>query len=140
MTSKEYLSQVYHLELKIKQLKLRSKEFERLSFTVPGSNYDGIRVDGTHNQEAPYVKWIVKKSEVDGKIGSLQIELERLKVEILGFIEKMDNEDYKNVLIMRYLDTLTWEEIAENLFCSTSTVKRWHKVALITIQIEEKNA
>lgn len=53
MTNKEYLSQVYHLELKIKQLQLRSEEFERLSNTVPSSNYDGIRVDGTHNQEAP---------------------------------------------------------------------------------------
>ena len=51
MTNKEYLSQVYHLELKIKQLQLRSEEFERLSNTVTSSNYDGIRVDGTHNQE-----------------------------------------------------------------------------------------
>ena len=130
MTSKEYLSQVYHLEQRIKQLKLRSEEFERLSFTVPGSNYDRIRVDGTHNQEAPYVKWIVKKSEVDGKIAFLQKDLDRLKEEILQVIEKLDNEDYKNVLIMRYLDTLTWEEIADKLYCSSSTVKRWHKEAL----------
>lgn len=130
MTNKDYLSQVYHLELKIKQLMLRSKEFERLSFTVPGSNYYGIRVDGTHNQEAPYVKWIVKKSEVDNKIANLKKELERLKVEILQVIEKMENEDYKNVLIMRYLNSLTWEKIAERLYCSSSTVKRWHNNAV----------
>jgi len=127
MTNKEYLSQVYHLELKIKQLQLRSEEFERLSNTVPSSNYDGIRVDGTHNQEAPYVKWIVKKSEVDNKIADLKKELEKLKVEILQVIEKLENEDHKNVLIMRYLDTQTWEKIAENLYCSISTVKRWHE-------------
>ncbi len=135
MTNKDYLSQVYHLELKIKQLMLRSKEFERLSFTVPGSNYDRIRVDGTHNQEAPYVKWIVKKTEVDGKIAFLQKDLERLKVEILQVIEKLDNEDYKNVLIMRYLDTLTWEEIADKLYCSSSTVKRWHSSAISKIEL-----
>ncbi len=130
MTNKEYLSQVYQLEHKIKQLKLRSDEFERLSLSVPGSNYDGVRVDGTRNQEAPYVKWIVKKSEVDGKITALQKDLERLKVEILQVIEKLENEDYKNVLIMRYLDTLTWDKIADNLYCSISSVKRWHKVAI----------
>lgn len=135
MTNKEYLSQVYHLELKIKQLKVRSEEFERLSNTVPGSNYDGIRVDGTHNQEAPYVKWIVKKSEVDIKIATLQKELERLKVEILEVIENLENEDHKNVLIMRYLDTQTWEKIAEKLYCSTSTVKRWHNKALELVTI-----
>lgn len=135
MTNKEYLSQVYRLELKIKQLKVRSEEFERLSNTVPGSNYDGIRVDGTHNQEAPYVKWIVKKSEVDIKIATLQKELERLKVEILEVIENLENEDHKNVLIMRYLDIQTWEKIAEKLYCSTSTVKRWHGQALSNIKI-----
>ncbi|MDD4212925.1 MAG: DUF1492 domain-containing protein [Bacilli bacterium] len=135
MTNKEYLSQVYHLDLKIKQLQLRSKEFERLSNTVPGSNYDGVRVDGTRNQEAPFVKWLIKKDEVDGKITVLQKELERLKVEILQAIEKLENEDYKNVLIMRYLDKQTWEKMAENLYCSTSTVKRWHKSALISIRI-----
>lgn len=135
MTNKDYLSQVYHLELKIKQLMLRSKEFERLSFTVPGSNYDRIRVDGTHNQEAPYVKWIVKKSEVDGKIAFLQKDLDRLKVEILQVIEKLDNEDYKNVLIMRYLDTLTWEEIASKMYYSVATVKRWHNKALEKINV-----
>lgn len=135
MTNKEYLSQVYLLELKIKKLKVRSEEFERLSNTVPGSNYDGIRVDGTHNQEAPYVKWIVKKSEVDNKIVTLQKELERLKVEILEVIENLENEDHKNVLIMRYLDIQTWEKIAEKLYCSTSTVKRWHGQALSNIKI-----
>lgn len=135
MTNKEYLSQVYLLELKIKKLKVRSEEFERLSNTVPGSNYDGIRVDGTYNQEAPYVKWIVKKSEVDNKIVTLQKELERLKVEILEVIENLENEDHKNVLIMRYLDIQTWEKIAEKLYCSTSTVKRWHGQALSNIKI-----
>jgi DNA-directed RNA polymerase specialized sigma subunit len=135
MTSKEYLSQVYHLELKIKQLKIRSKEFERLSNTVPGSNYDGVRVDGTRNQEAPYVKWIVKKSEVDNKIATLQKDVERLKVEILQVIEKLENEDHKNVLIMRYLDTQTWEKIAESLYCSISTVKRWHFAAISKITL-----
>ena len=136
MTNKEYLSQVYHLELKIKQFKVRSEEFERLSNTVPSSNYDGIRVDGTHNQEALYVKWIVKKSEVDNKIADLKKELERLKVEILQVIEKLENEDHKNVLIMRYLDTQTWEKIAENLYCSISTVKRWHVSGIEKITIE----
>ena len=130
MTNKEYLSQPYKLEHRIERLKLRSKEFDRLSNTVPGSNYDGIRVDGTRKQEAPFVKWIEKKSEVDNNIVTLQKDLERLKVEILQVIEKLENEDHKNVLIMRYLDTQTWDKIAENLYCSTSTVKRWHKVAI----------
>lgn len=135
MTNKEYLSQLYHLEKKIRQLKLRSDEFERLSLTVPGSNFYAVRVDGTRNSEAPFVKWLIKKAEVDEVIDSLQKEETRLKIEIMQVIEKLENEDYKNVLIMRYLDTQTWEKIAENLYCSTSTVKRWHKNAVELLKL-----
>ena len=130
MTSKEYLSQVYNLEHEIKQLKLRSEEFERLSLSVPGPNYDGIRVDGTRDLEAPFVKWLMKKDEVDRKIKTLEEKLVKLKSDILSVIDALENEDYKNILIMRYLDTLTWEEIANKMYYSVATVKRWHKKAL----------
>ncbi len=135
MTAKEYLSQVYLLEKKIRQLKLRSKAFERMSYSVPGLNLDGVKVDGTRNLDAPFVKWIIKKDEVDRIIATLQDKVLKLKDEILIVINTLENEDYKNVLIMRYLDTLTWEKIAENLYCSTSTVKRWHKSAIEEIYI-----
>jgi RNA polymerase sigma factor (sigma-70 family) len=103
--------------------------------TVPGSNFYAVRVDGTRNSEAPFVKWLIKKAEVDEVIDSLQKEETRLKIEIMQVIEKLENEDYKNVLIMRYLDTQTWEKIAENLYCSTSTVKRWHKNAVELLKL-----
>ena len=56
----------------------------------------------------------------------------------MNVIEQLDNENYKNILIMRYLETLTWEDIADKMYCSCSTIKRWHKNALIYIKIEEK--
>lgn len=130
MTVKEYLSQVYHLEKRIAQLKLRSEEFERLSLSVSSPNYGGIRVDGTKSYEAPFVKWIEKKDEVDRKIQDLEEKLAKLKTEILTVIDSLENEDYKNILIMRYLDTLTWEEIANKMFYSEKTVRRWHAMAL----------
>ncbi len=135
MTAKEYLSQVYQFEKKIKQLKLRSNEFERLSLSVPGSNYDGVRVDGTRNLDAPFVKWLMKKDEVDRSIDSLQKKVARLKHEILKVIDTLENEDYKNILIMRYLDTLTWEEIATKLYVARRTVLRWHDKAIELINI-----
>ena len=130
MTVKEYFSQVYHLERRITQLKLRSEEFERLSQSVSSPNYGGIRTDGTKSFEAPFVKWIEKKDEVDRKVQALEDKLAKLKVEILATIELLENEDYKNILIMRYLDRLTWEEIASKMFYSEKTVRRWHALAL----------
>ena len=45
-----------------------------------------MRVDGTRDQEAPYVKWIIKKNEVDGKIKELEEKVAKLKTEILSKI------------------------------------------------------
>lgn len=136
MTVKEYFSQVYHLERRITQLKLRSEEFERLSQSVSSPNYGGIRTDGTKSFEAPFVKWIEKKDEVDRKIQTLEEKVANLKVEILVTIESLENEDYKNILIMRYLDTLTWEEIASKMFYSLATIKRWHNKALELVKVK----
>ncbi len=139
MTTKEYLSQVYHLERKIKQLKLRSEEFERLSYSVPGPSYDEkIGSNPNRNLEAPFVKWLMKKDEVDRKIQSIEEEVASLKTTILAAIDELENEDYKNILIMRYLDTLTWEEIAEKLYCSEKTVRRWHSIAINLINLKEE--
>lgn len=136
MTTKEYLSQVYHLERKIKQLKLRSEEFERLSYSVPGPSYgERIGSNPNRNLEAPFVKWLIKKDEVDRKIQSLEEEVASLKATILAAIDELENEDYKNILIMRYLDILTWEEIAEKMYYSLATIKRWHNRALDMLKI-----
>lgn len=136
MTTKEYLSQVYHLERKIKQLKLRSEEFERLSYSVPGPSYgERIGSNPNRNLEAPFVKWLMKKDEVDRKIQSLEEEVASLKATILAAIDELENEDYKNILIMRYLDILTWEEIAEKMYYSLATIKRWHNRALDMLKI-----
>ena len=138
MTTKEYMSQVCRLEQKIKQLKLRSEEFERLSYSVPGPSYgEKIGSNPNRNTDAPFVKWLIRKDEVDRKIQSLEEEVASLKATILAAIDGLENEDYKNILIMRYLDTLTWEDIAEKLYCSEKTVRRWHNIAINQINLKE---
>lgn len=69
ITSKEYLEQIYKLDHKIKAMELRSQEYEHLSYSIPGPSY-GERIDSNHNRnlEAPFVKGIMKKDEIDRKI------------------------------------------------------------------------
>ena len=91
MTAKEYLSQIRKLEYKISRMKLRSEEYELLSHSLPGQNFDGVRVDGTRNLEAPFVKWIMKKCDLDQEIKVLEEKLVNLKAEVLLCIEILDN-------------------------------------------------
>lgn len=138
MTAKEYLSQIQRLEYKISRMKLRAEEYQRLSESIPGQNYDGIRVDGTRNLDAPFVKWLMKKADLEQEIKVLEEKLANLKAEIVTCIENLDNEDYKNVLMMHYIKGLPWEVIADRLYVCRATVFNWNNRALELIKIPEK--
>ena len=135
MTAKEYLMQVQKLEYKIKRMKQRSEEYERLSHSISSPKYDFEPVSGTRNLEAPFVKWIMKKCDLDKEIEALEEKLLNLKAEVMLTIETLDNEDYKNVLVLHYINGVAWEEIAERMFVSVSTVFNWHSNSLQILKI-----
>lgn len=139
MTAKEYLSQIQKLEYKISRMKLRAEEYERLSASIPGPNYDGIRVDGTRSHDAPFVKWIMKKLDLEQEIKVLEERLDKLKAEIMMCIEQLENEDYKNVLVMHYMKGLPWNEIANRLYVAERTIYRWHNNALKEVKVPNQN-
>lgn len=139
MTTKEYLSQIQKLEYKISRMKLRAEEYERLSASIPGPNYDGIRVDGTRSNDAPFVKWLMKKLDLEQEIKALEEKLDNLKAEIMMCIEQLENEDYKNVLVMHYIKGMPWTEIADRLYVAERTIYRWNTNALQEIKVPNQN-
>lgn len=87
------------------------------------------------NLEAPFIKWIMKKDEIDRKIKQFKFDLDFLKAEALLKIEELENEDYKILLVLKYLKFQAIKEIASKLYVSVSTVKSWHIKALELIII-----
>lgn len=139
MTAKDYLSQVQKLEYKIGRMKLRAEEYERLSLSLPSQNYDGVRVDGTRNLDAPFVKWLMKKCDLEQEVRALEERLVNLKAEIMLCIESISNEDYKSVLMLHYIENIGWREIAERLYVSEATIFRWHRQGLNEIVVPKKD-
>ena len=135
MTAKEYLEQIGRLAHKIEAMKMRSEEYDRLSFSLPGQDFTRERVQCTRNYDAPFVKWIMKKHEIDEEIKKLEIKLQNLQAEALLKIESLESEDYKNVLIYRYIKDMSLTEVASKLYISLSTAKRWHNQALSKLVI-----
>lgn len=135
---KQFLSKPYRISHRIEQLEITKHEYEILSNSIPGGNYDQPVVQKTRDLKAPFVKWIDKKMEVESKIRELEEELNKVKAEVLAAIEKVQNQDYRNVLIMRYLNNCTWEDICSKLYVSLSTVKRWHWDALSYVEIKDE--
>ena len=126
MNVKEYLSRYHNTELKISRLQVEVEEYIRLANSIPGINFDQIRVDGTKSLEAPFEKWIRKALDNEHLIADLKRRLPIIKGEIMSVIDELEDTELRKVLIYRYLDWMSWNEIAVKMFVSFSTLKRWH--------------
>jgi DNA-directed RNA polymerase specialized sigma subunit len=135
MNVKEYLSRYHNTELKISRLQVEVEEYIRLANSIPGINFDQIRVDGTKSLEAPFEKWIRKALDNENLIVDLKRRLPIIKGEIMSVVDELEDTELRKVLIYRYIDWLSWNDIAVKMFVSISTLKRWHKEALIGIKI-----
>ena len=135
MTSKEYLEQIGKLEHKIKCMRFRSQEYDRLSMSLPSQDFTRDRVQTSPNLEAPFVKWIMKKADLDKQIEENEKKLKELKTQVILKIEEIDDENYKNVLVLRYLKYMTWDEISSELYTAKRTVMRWHEKGLELLMV-----
>jgi len=138
MKAEEYLSRYHNMKIKMESLKEEVKVFIRLANSIPGVNFDAIRVDGTKCLDAPYVKWIHKTVDNERLIEDMETKLPIVKNEVVSIIEELEDSELKRLLIYRYIDWLSWSQIAKNMIFSPSTIRRKHDKALIQIEISQK--
>ena len=53
-------------------------------------------------------------------------QLPIVKDEILSVISDLDNPEFERLLIYKYIDWLTWKQIADKMFYSSASVRRMH--------------
>ena len=136
MTAKEYLEQIGKLEHKIQCMKERAEYYDHMSLSIPGPSYgEKIGSNPNRNLEAPFIKWLIKLDEIKHEIAKKEEDLKNLKAEALMKIEDLDNEDYKTILVKRYIEGCKWDDIADLISVSKSTLKRWHKDALNSLNM-----
>ena len=135
MTTKEYLSQIFMLDKRIKIMMAEAKEYKRLANTVPSINFDKELVDESKTNDAPFIKWINKLIEKEREIKESVKSLLKLKREILDVIDKVENDNHRIVLKYRYLNSMSWSEISCNAYASEKTVRRWHDKGLEEILV-----
>ncbi|MDD3663159.1 MAG: hypothetical protein PHT84_04810 [Candidatus Pacebacteria bacterium] len=135
MNAKEYLSRYHNIKRRIELLQAEVDEYIRLANSIPGINFDQIRVDGTKSLEAPFERWIRKALENELWIADMKIKLPIIKGEIISVIDKIEDEQYRIVMIYRYIEWLSWADIAEKMFYSVATIRRWHDKSLLEIKV-----
>jgi len=136
MTAKEYLSRYHNAKVKIEKLQVLVDTYIRLANEIPGIQFDAIRVDGGKNLKAPFEKWILKTLDYEIEIKEMKRKLPGYKKEAIQAIEQIEDQNYQLILVYRYIDWLSWRQIAERMFFSSATIRRWHDKALMEIEID----
>lgn len=135
MEKKEYLCRYHNLIEKIERKKQYIAFCEERAQSIPGQDFSQERVDCTPSYEAPFVKWVLRGLDAERELKELEASAFVVKGEIETAIVKLADDKLQYLLVYRYIDWLTWEEIQERLFISQTTRKRWHDKALELLQV-----
>ena len=127
-TKKEYLDKFRENRDAVKRIEEQIKEFEVFE-TSPKTNSMDVKIHGS-SVTKDLSAYIVKKNELVEKM--LQARYRRLSTysEIFQAIEEVPDERERQVLTLRYIKGLKWEEIAVEMHVEWAQVHRIHARAL----------
>ena len=135
MTAKEYLKQTDQIKNKIERLELELEQLKAMSTSIQAIQY-GERIPSSNkNTESPFLRTIIKISDLEEQIKQANEKLAFLKLEISDAIDQLDNVDERLVLLARYINGKTWDEICIEQYRSESTIHRLHSAALHNFQV-----
>ena len=132
MTTKEYLSQAYHLDQRINSKIEQLKRWQDLAIKATStlSKTSSCSYENSHKMEDNIVKIIDLKNEINNDIDRL-IDL---KKDIMALINGVKNPEYQTLLELRYLCFKKWEQIALYMNCGVDNVYKMHQKALRSIK------
>ncbi len=133
MTAKEYLSQAWRVDrmvnAKLKQVRALRTQAELAVSIVSGMPVGGTR--NTHRMEDIIVKLLDLESEINADIDKLVA----LKRDIVTVIRQVPNDDYRELLELRYLAFLPWGEVADDMRYNKDYIFALHRKALSAVNI-----
>ena len=140
MTSQEkklYLQKYKIADRRIDDL-LRQKDDMMTRLTKMTATLTGMPRGGGGDDEltAGVSKLIDLDNEIDRRVDAL-VDMRR---EIEGHINAISDDRYKRLLMLRYLDGMTWDRVGVEMGYERRQVTRLHGFALMDIKIPDANA
>ena len=130
MTAKEHLQQVYMIQKKINRLEAQREDLRADLYSVKSpSDMPDIRVQTSLTGDK-MLELVARVDEIErGIIEEINALVEK-KISITCEIEKVPNENYKQLLFDRYILCKRWEQIAIDRDKSVRTIFKMHGRAL----------
>lgn len=128
MTAKEWLMRAWKIDREINiLLEAQKAAYDRLTGITAAS--DNTPVSGTKEPHR-----LDSYAELTDKIDRRIDELCAIKAEIFDLIEKIPDIKLRGLLIDRYINCLTFQQIADKMELSPRWVMRLHKRALNLVE------
>ena len=137
MQAKQYLKQAYRLNELIQCNKQELDDLRILSSSLPGIDYSKDRVQTSSSGDAGYTKIVAKIIDLEKAINADIEKMLSLKLEIRTVINAVQDNEEKLLLMCRYLNFMSWENICDELNVSLRTAHRIHAAALANIKVPE---
>ncbi|MGN0106268.1 MAG: DUF1492 domain-containing protein [Hominilimicola sp.] len=131
MTTKEWLNRGYKLDKEINALlKEQSAALTRATGSTCGTNAEKVQTSRRNTTEDRYINYASYSELIDNRID----ELYAIKQEILSAINKVDDAVLRTLLIEKYVNFHTWEQIACDMnYSYVHVVHNLHPKALNAI-------
>jgi DNA-directed RNA polymerase specialized sigma subunit len=133
MTIKEYLSQAFYLERKIKS-KENQLEYLRVHVVYATPTITDMP-KCTSSEKSKMENTLIKIIELESYINQEILKLIILKKDIEHSIKNVNNIACETILEMRYLEYLSWQDVALKLNVSQDHVYYLHRKALELIKV-----
>lgn len=134
MTVKEYLSQAYYINLRIKYKLDELKSLRELATKVNSALSDLPKDKNAHQQmETNIIKIVDLEREIDSEVQRL-IDV---KSDISKLIKRAENDEHRLILELRYLHLKKWDEIAQIMGYGVDNVYKVHRCALKNLKFPE---
>lgn len=131
MTTKEWLNRGYKLDKEINALlKEQSAALTRATGSTCGTSAEKVQTSRRNNSEDRFINYASYSELIDNRID----ELYAIKQEILSAINKVDDAVLRTLLIEKYVNFHTWEQIACDMnYSYVHVVHNLHPKALNAI-------
>ena len=131
MTTKEWLNRGYKLDKEINALlKEQSAALTRATGSTCGTSAERVQTSRMNITEDRFINYASYSELIDNRID----ELYAIKQEILSAINKVDDAVLRTLLIEKYVNFHTWEQIACNMnYSYVHVVHNLHPKALNVI-------
>lgn len=136
--AKAYLRQMAHAKDLLQDLLRERDELREIAGDISSPGL-GDRVQTSQGHEAAFVRKLDRVFAIEERIESEIAKISEMTIDVNRRIEALPNYDERRVIRCRYLDALTWDEVAYKMNISLRTAHRLHAAALQHLEIPVDN-